>query len=246
MDMKEQLNWLLRLQSTEADIARAQKDKAELRKDITNQKKIVENLEKEYEDVHAERIEVQKTGDALEVKIEAKKEENQKLQIQLNSTRSQKDYDAILKKIMNNKADASKWEDEELEKLEKADELKDKEGKIKARIAEAKNTLEETKNRVKEGEKKYDEDIAELTDKMQALRKQIDPKLIAKFEQIHNSKTDNALVKVKGRVCGGCYTRVPKQIENELMRWETIVQCHSCGRILMFDENHAPGFQRGE
>ncbi len=236
MDMKEQLNRLMLLQSTQKDIARARKDKADLQKDVKSRLNVIEQLEADIEKVHEERIANQKKGDALELNIQAKKEENHKLQIQLNTTKSQKDYDAIRKNILNNKADASKWEDEELEALEQVDSQKKKEAELKARISEEKNKLQDVKNAVKQSEKKYDADIEKLSEKKRRLREQIDTDLLSKYDQIANSSIRRALVKVKGRVCGGCFTQVPKQLENELMRRDKAVLCHNCGRILMLDE----------
>ncbi len=237
MDLKEQLNRLMLLQSTEDDIAQIEKDKASLQLDIDKQKETVEELEKAYAGVHEEKLANQKKGDALEVKIQSKKEENEKLRIQLNTTKNQKDYDAILSAVLGNEADMSKWEDEELEALETVDELKEREAQLQAKIAEEKNTLEEIKQRVAESREEYNQRIEKLSVKQKSLREQIGSELLSKFDQISNSKNKRALAKVEKRICGGCFTKVPKQIENQLMRWDKPVHCHSCGRLLMLGES---------
>jgi len=236
MELREQLNRLMLIQSIKDDIAQCEKDKAELTKDVKSQNATVKKLQAKYSAVHQKRIENQKKADSLEVKIQSKKEENEKLRVQLNTTKNQSDYDKIRKSIMSNEADMEIWEDGEIQALEDVDELKIKEADLKAAIASEKVKLDDIKAEVAQAQQKYDGKIAELEVKKDKTCKQIDASLLAKYEQIANSKNDG-LAKVTDRICRGCFTQVPKQIENELMRWDKPVFCHSCGRLLMLDEN---------
>ena len=61
------------------------------------------------------------------------------------------------------------------------------------------------------------------------------------YRRVARERGDTALVMVRNRICQGCFTTVTKQTENELLRDEEVVHCHSCGRILMLTEEVEPG-----
>ncbi len=237
MDLNEQLNRLMVLQSTEDEVKQLEKDKNNLQIDIVNQQKTVAELENNLEEIHQKRINNQKIADSLEVKIQSAKDENEKLRTQLNTTKNQSDYDKIRKNIMSNQADIERWEDEELTAFETVDKLVEAEAEMKSEIASEKNKLHEISSEVKQDIEKYDSQIAELNKKKESIRAQIDSRLLSKYEQIAKSNKKRPLVKVEKRICRGCFTRVPKQIENELMRCNEPVFCHSCGRLLMMGES---------
>jgi hypothetical protein len=134
-------------------------------------------------------------------------------------------------------ADISRWEDQELEYLEEADELVGEIEKAEQKLQEEQKKLEQIKQQVNEKTTEYDERIERLRREEDGLRDEIDPKALKTYDHIAASRGSTALVRMKNRVCMGCHTTLPKQVENTLMQGEDIIFCSTCGRMLIRKED---------
>jgi len=239
MSLKQTLDKLLLLQSLNRDLDRLSRDKAALQQDIDHQRSLLEQMRQERERLKNERVENQKKADSLELKIRETEQTNARLQVQLNTTKHQSEYDAVRKSIMSNMADISRWEDEELQLLERTDALRRQEAELDARLEAESEGLKRIEQSVAQDSADYERRMRELTERREHLRREIDPETLSIFDRIARSRGATAIVKVKGRICQGCYTSLPKQTENELMRGTRLVYCHNCGRILVLDEEDA-------
>jgi len=237
MALTKALNSIFELQQLSRDIERTQGDRQALDLDVQEQRERVQNLLAGQEETRQSRLQCQKNADMVEVNIKTAEAENARLQIELNSTKHQDDYDAIRKRIMSNRADVSRWEDQELQLFERTDKLVQQTKDLEEQIAAASKDLEAIESGVVEQRQQYEQRIAELEAKRDALRAQINPNVLDAYERIVKKRGSSALVKVKGRACQGCFTTITKQKENELIRASELVFCDSCGRILMLEES---------
>lgn len=236
MDLKASLHKLLELQDIEDEIEQNRKDKQNLYLDIEQQREKIQELTEEREKAKQERQRCRKEADAREIKVRTAEQENEKLQVQRNTTKNTEQFKAMGNTITSNRADIQKWEDEELELLDQADQMKKREAKLDRQLQQARQKLDEIKDRVSRRARKYDETIAQLEKQEQAVREEIAPNVLNNYERLARSRGSSALVKVKQRVCQGCHTTLPKQTENLLLRGSEIVYCHNCGRMLMLNK----------
>lgn len=80
---------------------------------------------------------------------------------------------------------------------------------------------------------------AAAEEKLQALEarraaavKQVDPGLLAKYENIKRRRAGVAIAQVVGNTCRGCHRNVPPQLVITLQRANSIETCPSCHRII--------------
>jgi len=232
MSVKETLEKLALLQRLNDKIELCKKDREVLSVDVRKAEEELEELKQELEDLKHDQMEAQKKADACETKISEAEDKNEKLQVELNTITNQKQYDAVSKQIKSNQADIQQWEDQELEALDKVDEIKTKRDELKAQTQQKEKELEELRADVAEERRQYDEQLEDLTSKKKSLRNGVPDDVLESYERIAGSLEGNGLAEVRNRVCQGCFTTVTKQTENELMRGEEIVYCNSCGRML--------------
>lgn len=237
MALKETLDQLERLQSLKEEIRLLQKDKQALYVDVEHQREIVEDVARRLEEANQQRLECQKQADSMEVKVKSAEEENEKLRIQLNTTKHQDDYDRIRNAIMSNTADISRWEDEELDLLDRIDELERKRAELEAQHENEKVKLQQIKDRVAEEAAEYERKIEGLKQEETQLRDEINQEVLTAYQRLISSRGTTVVVKLRNRVCQGCFTTLPKQIENELMREDEVIFCPNCGRILVLKED---------
>ena len=241
MSVNNVLEKLEELQEANRQLKLCRKDRKELTKDVRNAEERLENKRQELEELKEEQTEVRRKADNCETKINKAENEIQRLKVEMNTTKNQSRYDAMAKSIRSHEADVQKWEDEELEALNRLDELSGKRERVKEDLQRLENELEETKERVEDERQSYDEKIDELKQRRKEIRSELEDEALDAYDRLARGSDEQALAQVKNRLCMGCFTTITKQQENELLRGNELVFCQSCGKILKLTESEVGG-----
>ena len=159
-------------------------------------------------------LDLQKQRKDKELELAIKEEAAKKLQAQLYSLKTNKEYQAMLQQIQDAKADASVIEDKILQLFDQADRLKIETEREKARLKEDEKTFSEQKRRVEDRVKEIDDRLAQLDSQRKQAMPDIDPKVLSQYERILKSRDGLAIVTVKDNSCQGCNMFVPPQVIN--------------------------------
>jgi len=231
--MKENLRLLLELQDIALSIAQLGRDADALNIDVRNAERALEDKKHRRELVHKERLDATAKADALQMQIEEAEQKIAQLEIQLNQLSN---IDRIRTSMAGHRADIEKWEDEALGALQKVDELSAQEKQLEQEVRQAEEELQRVRQNTAQEREEFEDRLAMLQHKSETLRRQIEPQVLAVYDRLASGRRNNPLATVKGQTCQGCYSRVPPQTINLLLRDDKIVYCHSCGRMLMLDE----------
>lgn len=236
VSIKEQIRFLAQLQVIDGKIhgLRKEKDRApeealKLQKELEDKKANLKTLEEEDKNLARRRKE-------KEIDLGSKEENIKKLNSQLPSLKTNKEYHAILSEITSFKTDISVLEEDILKIMDEQDALKGKLAKEKAYLAEEDKKFQEEKKKIDEYVKETECAIAELTAKRDRIIPSIDKRIYSTYERILKGKDGLALVAVKDYSCQGCYIGVTSQVVNEIKMHDKIVTCESCARILYLEE----------
>ncbi len=77
-----------------------------------------------------------------------------------------------------------------------------------------------------------DEKMRALDTRRAAAVKQVDPGLLAKYENIKRRRAGIAIAQVVGMTCKGCHRNIPPQLAITLQRANSIETCPNCHRII--------------
>jgi uncharacterized protein len=153
---------------------------------------------------------------------------------QLDNVKNNREFEALQKEVENQKL--------EIQLSEKR--IKEHKG-IAAQKQEAFTTTEQRltqKNKDVENKKVELAQIIEKTEKeeekllkrTEKARKKIEERLLAAYDKTRKSYRNGlAVVKVERDACGGCFNKVPAQIQIEIALRKKIVACEHCGRVLV-------------
>ncbi|MDE2028442.1 MAG: hypothetical protein KGJ11_07875, partial [Candidatus Omnitrophica bacterium] len=168
----------------------------------------------------------------MELDLKAKEEGIAKADGSLSLLKTNKEYQARLLEIENQKADKSQVEEkillgyDELEAARKALEAE------KAVVAQYEKDFNAAK-------KKLDDEVAVINDQLKVKESQrirvapeVRPDFLSRYERILNNKDGLGIVKIVDHTCGGCFMHVTEQVINELKKYEELVSCDQCARIL--------------
>ncbi len=152
--------------------------------------------------------------------------------VKLNTTRDNKEYQAILHQIATIKEQKGKMEEEILALLDAG------EGVSADLKAEEKHLLESRK--AFESRKRQLEEVVASRqregDVLAARREQASATLpgdtLTRYDRIRNGRKGAGLASVEGDVCQGCYLGLTPNQANQLQQDRVLVLCQGCGRIL--------------
>jgi hypothetical protein len=236
-DLKSQLSNLIKLQEVDSQIYSLGAEKAAKPEELKVIETAFEAKKAALAELDKKLIDLQKQRKDKELELGTKEEAGKKLQSQLFSLKTNKEYQTMLQQIQDAKADASVVEDKILELFDKAD-------AVKAEVEKEKIRLQEEEKFFLSEKKKVDDRIKEIDDKLALLdaeRKQavqnVNPKILSQYERILSSRDGLAIVMVKGNSCGGCNMFVPSQVINLIKMYEHVITCEMCNRMLYIDEN---------
>ena len=236
VDLKSQISHLVRLQTIDSEIYSLKAEKEAKPQEIKNLEAAFEAKKQHLAELEKSLLDLQKQRKERELELATKEEAGKKLQSQLYSLKTNKEYQVMLQQIQGSKADASVIEDKILVLFEQAD-------KVKTETEQEKQKLQEEEKVFISGKKKIEDRVKEIDDRLSQLesqRKQVIPdlerKILAQYERILSSRDGLAIVSVKDNSCLGCNMFVPPQVINLIKMYERLVTCEICNRILYIDE----------
>lgn len=235
-NLKNQLASLIKLQSLDSEIYALNSEKETKPQEIKAQEAHFEVKKQSLAALEKNSLDLQKQKKDRELELAAKEGDIKKLQGQLYSLKTNKEYNTMLEQIAAAKADASMIEDKILEIFEQMDKLKsDTEAQIQA--------LKEEEKKFNESKKKIEDRIQVIDDRLSVLEAQrnqvtpvIAPKVFAQYERILKNRDGLAIVLVKNSTCQGCNMSMPPQVINLIKMYESIVTCEICNRMLYIEE----------
>lgn len=236
MDLKSQINSLIQLQAIDSEIYSLNAEKEAqpakiktIEESFIAKKQALASLEKMYTDL-------QKQKKDKELELASKEEAAKKLQSQLYSLKTNKEYQTMLQQINDTKADASIIEDKILETMEETDKAKNDIELEKGRLQEEEKVFDNEKKKIEDRIKEIDDRLAQLSNQRKQVTPEIDPKIISQYDRILASRDGLAFVSVRNNSCGGCNMLVPPQVINLIKMYERLVTCEVCNRMLYIDE----------
>lgn len=237
VSIREQIKYLVDLQTIDAEIYRFRKELKEKPVLIEGLKKRFEDNKERLKDLEAQLKTVQVHRKSLELDLQTKDAEIAKANSQQMTLKTNKEYQAKLSEIENLKADKSLIEEKIILSYDESD-------AISREIEKEKNVLANEESKYLAEKKKADEDIllmqqqiATLENKRNQIIPAIDKANLSRYERILVNKDGLAMVPIKMNACGGCFMGVPPQMINEIKMHDRLISCEMCSRLLYLEDD---------
>jgi uncharacterized protein len=168
----------------------------------------------------------------MELDVGTRKESISRLKTQQYQTRKNDEFQAMGHEIERYENEIKKIEDEELELMMRADQVKADLAAEEKKATAAKNSISRQLDDLEQKSKTLESQLQELSKERAALASNIDEDLLNRFERLFKSKGDAAVVALEHEVCTGCHMKVTTQTAHHVKAGKEIVSCENCGRIL--------------
>ncbi|MDE1919997.1 MAG: hypothetical protein KGJ09_01100 [Candidatus Omnitrophica bacterium] len=231
-NLKDQIRKLVELQVVDEEIFRFKRELRDKPAELDVLKTEFESKKNRLKGLEDKLKTIQVSQKELELDLKAKEEGIAKADASLNLLKTNKEYQARLLEIENLKADKSLVEEKILLGYDEVDAAKRSVEAEKALVAQYEKDFAAAK-------KKFDDEMLVIADQLKVKVSQRDrilpsvrPDYLSRYERILNNKDGLGIVKVVDHACGGCFMHLTEQVINELKKYEEIVTCDQCARML--------------
>jgi predicted nucleic acid-binding Zn-ribbon protein len=230
--VQAELDQLLVLQDRDQKIKQVQ---AEL-KTIPQQRKTLEaqlaSSAAGFEALKQKARQVEVERKKLELDVGTRTDTISRLKTQQYETRKNDEFQAMGHEIERYAKEIQKIEDQELELMVQADQLKEQVMVEKKRTGAANESVGRQISDLELKAKLLETRLEELRKERTDLAAKVEEDLLNRFERLFASKGDAAVVALEHEVCTGCHMKITTQTAVRVKAGKEIVSCEQCGRIL--------------
>lgn len=230
--MREQIEILVKLQAIDSDIHQVNQrlgkvdgQKSRLDLELNGAKSSKESLQAEMDALNKSYRALESDTGLNVTKVAASKGK-------LSSVKTNKEYQSLLKEIDDIQTLNSKLEDRMLEILDQIDKLESQLAEKNRRFESAEKRVAEDKAEIEKVAAADRETLAGLQDDFKAVMDSVSPDTLKVFQSVRNRVGNLTIAKVENAVCAGCHMNIPPQMYNELQRFEALMYCPHCQRLI--------------
>lgn len=235
--MNERIEALRRLQSIDTKLKRSEGDKLYRNYDTQKKQNKIQQKRAELSKLGENIKDFQKNINIKELDLKSIEAGINKLRLQMNQVKTNKEFSAIKTEIGGKEADKSVLEDEILNMMTKNEEIHQRYKSLENEIEHEQSELKELQKQVEADIKVIENEIAGLKKKHDEYAAMLDSDTLQQYNRLISHKDAVAVVSVVNGVCQGCFMSVTPQTLNQLMSGKDLTFCHSCGRILYLEKS---------
>jgi len=159
-----------------------------------------------------------------------------KYEKQMDNVKNNREYDALTKEIEMQKLEIQLSEKKVKEATVYLDNKKETKVSAAERLKGKKDALEEKKVELEKIISKTEKEEEKLKRKAEKQRKNIEGRLLKAYDKVRTTYRNGlGVVTVQRNSCGGCFNKIPPQLQLEIGMRKKIIACEHCGRILVDD-----------
>jgi predicted nucleic acid-binding Zn-ribbon protein len=231
MPLNEKLRPFLKLQEIDSERFRLRKaiDAAEARKEAP--KKAVVSARNAVASSDLVRIAKEKLLADAQLKLKVEEERLQKLEKQILTLSSGREYKTMEHQIKGKKADKSLIEDEILHVMEEADASRKTAADAKTALDKAEGAAKTVEDAVLAATREARDRLAVLDREAGVAEKLCDPEILGAYQTLLGRRNGLAITTIANRICQGCYTSITAHEENKLLGGQ-LITCSNCQRFV--------------
>jgi len=156
---------------------------------------------------------------------------------QMDNVKNNREFEALQKELELQKLEIQLSE-KKIRESKKS--LEGKDETLKAAIARFEGKEKDLEIKKVELEKIQEKTILteeKLIRKSERIRKKIEPRLLKAYDRVRSTYRNRlGVVTVSRDSCGGCFNKIPPQLQMEINNRKKIIACEHCGRVLVDDD----------
>ena len=232
--MSEILETLYDLQQVDSKIDAIEVLKGELPMEVSDLEDEIEGLTKRVDKMSSQIDDLKSEINKHQVNKKEADTLIERYEKQLDSVKNNREYDALTKEIELQKLEIQLSEKRINEYNEKIEVRKQTLDSTKERLDDKTKALEVKKVELEKIIEKTNKEEAKLKRASEKVKKGIEARLLKSYTKIRSTYRNGlAVVTVERDACGGCFNKIPPQLQLEISQKKKIIACEHCGRVLV-------------
>jgi predicted nucleic acid-binding Zn-ribbon protein len=237
--VKTQLQLLWKLQQVERRIEEAEKEKESYPLVLERLQGLLRTQEEKQEAARRTIEELERERIHKERELETESDRIKRSQLKLLEIKTNKEYLALLQEIEGGKERMGQQEEEIIRLLESIDHLKADYASTVERARQERAEIEAEQTKVKDQMVAVEQQIIHWRQTREEILQQLAPEHVKRYNTLKEKRNGIAVVLVKNEGCQGCYVNIPPQLYNEVQKYQEIILCPNCNRILYWENKDA-------
>ena len=164
-----------------------------------------------------------------------------KYEKQLDNVKNNREFDALTKEIELQRLEIQLSQKKIREAGSGRDGKKEALDTLAAKLNQRNKDLENKKVELQKIIEKTEKEEAKLLKESDKARKDIEQRLLTSYDRIRKTfRNGLAVATISRGACGGCFNRIPPQMQIEIGVMKKIIACEHCGRVLIDESIFAP------
>ncbi|MGO8702271.1 MAG: zinc ribbon domain-containing protein [Candidatus Brocadiia bacterium] len=230
--MREEIKMLIQLQELDATVQRLKQTKDKLAMEAAEADRASAAEKQTLTDKSSEAKSFRMALDKRELDLKEVEGRIKKLEVQLNTVKSNKEYAAFQHEILGLKADKSRIEDEILKMFEQSEQQQKEIKQLAAKAADASAAMSERRKAIQAALQDADARVERVQKERAELSAKIPPAFRNPYERLLTRADGRAMAACRNYVCSGCRMSLTANTVSLLMGGDKLIYCQSCGRIL--------------
>lgn len=230
--MGKNVRILAQLQEIDLKIDSTRGEKQALQEEINALEAKAEGMRQVMAEQSAELEVIEQEKVVLEENLAAEADAINRSEARLREIKTQKEYQAVSKEIAAAKKVKGDLEEQVLQKIARADELRgiisEKEKELQEFDSSSLGLKEELAARIE----RLDSDIASDSAARESAAKDVSPSMMKRYLMLRERRQGLAIAEARSGSCLGCNMNLPPQLFNSLYKVENLVACPHCQRLL--------------
>lgn len=223
-----------KIQGLLKDLQRIPMEEAAIRSRVAAEEKAVADAKSALQ---ANEVEIKK----IELEVETCKTTLTRLRTQQFETRKNEEFRALAHEIERYEKQIGELEDRELERMEKADSLKEKLGEARAALEASSHHVNADLEKFAERRRQAEAQLESLKTERADLASKVEESTLYLYERLFKNKGGTVVVPVDNRhqSCGGCHMKITTSTLHKARAERELTHCDQCNRLLYVIDDDA-------
>lgn len=236
--MRAHIENLAKLQAVDLERARLAQNARSLPAEVTQAEGALASAQRQAAEASDALAREDSLRNRIERDVAGHRQKAARYRAQLDSVTTPAQAAAIEHEVGFAESEIERLDTEEFASLERTETQEAALAAARSLVEDSATTLDKTRERVALRQHEIGVEQAALQAERDALRQQIDPELLTRFDRIAASR-GTGLARAENQQCTGCRMGVRPQTWNQLREGE-LMTCDSCGRMLYWDPAITP------
>ena len=237
--MKNKLDLIEQLQEIDLQVDVLKTAQNNLQTDMNGIAQALDDAREGLAGLQARAAQLEKEKAELEASHAAELENIQRSETNMKEIKTNKEYQAVGREIAAARKQVAELEEQVLQKITLLDELNNEISTSMATLAELEQNSEQRRSEKQEEIDKVQQDIDVDSLRRQVITKELPANVMKRYDMLRTQRRGQAVAVARDGYCLGCNMHLPPQLYNSLFKYEELITCPHCQRLLILKQQPA-------